>query len=301
VVQDLTRIGSGTTETSCKAPAAPAAWAGAQRLVLWVGAAARPDRALLQVLARDGVRCLWLATADEAVRAARHAVVDAAVLDAALADGAREPGLAQLRVLLRCPLLVVAQQADEVDEIMALELGADAFVAQPLAGRRLRAHLRALWRARTPLAPLAPPAPALQPAPPATGASDAAVWQGFRLERGSDLLSGQGRCVALSPVQSRLLQRLMDAGGRPVPRAALVPALPRSGVSARTVDAYISRLRKRLDGEGLQALQLQSARGCGYALRAAPPPAHAAAGAEPAFMPPAMPAHATLAPERQAA
>ncbi len=227
-------------------------------LVLFVGAKVRPDAALEALLARDGMRCLWLGAIEQATQAAQLAVFDAAVLDATLADSAASPGLSQLRTLLGCPLMLVAPQADEVDEIVALELGADAFIAHPLAPRRLRAHLRALLRGRRSAAAATPEA--LAPTQ--------ARFDGWALERHSGVLSGHGRRIELTPVQARLLQGLMDAAGLPVPRPALMAALPRSaGLAARSVDVYISRLRQRLEFEGVQRLRVHMVRGCGYALQ----------------------------------
>lgn len=224
--------------------------------MLIVGPALRPDTAFSQVLARDGMRHLWLGSLEQATQAPRLAVFDAAVVDAGLCDRAGLSGLARLRVALSCPLLLVAPQADEVDEIVALELGADAYLVQPLTPRRLRAHLRALLRRGT-----------------AAGAGLSAgatrsCFEGWILERASGVLHGHDRRIELTEVQARLMQVLMDAAGMAVPRTALVAALPRGvALAARSVDVYISRLRLRLEHEGVQQLRVQMVRGCGYALQ----------------------------------
>ena len=73
-------------------------------------------------------------------------VPDAVVYDAQ-ADAAPLPAaLAQLRQWFAGPLLVLDGTLDEVDEILALELGADGLLAHPVAPRRLRARLEALLR-----------------------------------------------------------------------------------------------------------------------------------------------------------
>jgi two-component system, OmpR family, response regulator len=231
------------------------------RLVLFVGAALQPGEPLAAMLSRDGMRSLWLGGVDEALAAARLMVYDAVVIDAAAVEGPASGQLTQMRAAWCCPILLVAQQADEIDEIVALELGADAYLIHPLAPRRLRAHLRALMRLRQ----------AGRPAD--TGSAEAvsvARFDGWLLDRTSGVFNGDGQRVELSRVQSRLLACLMDAEGQPVPRADLLAALPRGpGLAARSVDVYVSRLRQRLDGEGVQRLGVQLVRGYGYALRRA--------------------------------
>lgn len=228
----------------------------AQSLVLIVGPALRPDAAFSQVLARDGMRQLWLGSLEQAVQAPRLAVFDATVVEAGLCDRAGLSSLARLRAALNCPLLLVAEQADEVDEIVALEMGADAYLVQPVTPRRLRAHLRALLR-RT-----------LGADAESTAAAGRSRFDGWTLECASGVLHGHGRRIELTDVQARLMQGLMDAAGMAVPRTALVAALPRGAVlAARSVDVYVSRLRLRLEHEGVQRLRVQMVRGCGYALQ----------------------------------
>ncbi|MFO1272583.1 MAG: response regulator transcription factor [Rubrivivax sp.] len=239
---------------------APPRRALAARLVLFVGAELRPSQALAEVLAREGMRCLWLAGPEQALRASRLARFDAAVLDGALVDGR---ALAELRAVLRAPLLVLGPQADEIDEIVALESGADAFLAQPVAPRRLRAHLAALMR---------------RPVPAAAPEGATARRAGWTLDPLRQVLADGTREVALTEVQTLLLQCLFDAEGRLVARAQLMAALPRGErLQVRSVDVYIHRLRQRLRDEGVQGLAIEAVRGRGFVLRSEPPPAARAA------------------------
>ncbi len=221
------------------------------RLVLFVGADLRPGEALAETLAREGMRCLWLAGPEQALRAARLARFDAVAVDGALVDGR---ALAELRAALRSPLLVLAPAADEIDEIVALESGADAFLARPVAPRRLRAHLAALMRR----------------APPARPESEAvAMVGGWSIDALRQALTDGAREVPLTEVQTLLLQCLFDAAGSLVARAQLMAALPRGErLQVRSVDVYIHRLRQRLRDEGVQGIAIEAVRGRGFVLRA---------------------------------
>jgi DNA-binding response OmpR family regulator len=239
---------------------APPARAVADTLVLFVGAGCRPARAEFSTLGRDGVRCVWSADLDQALRMARLACFDALVIDAGALAAREGWALARARATFGCPLLVVAERSgdvDEVDEIVALELGADAFLARPLAPRRLRAHLAALWRPRSSVAP---------PEPPITPPAKIGGWW---LDRVGNRLVGDDRSVAVTELQAALLQCLLAAAGRAVPRAQLRAALPLGReVGARSVDVYMHRLRKRLAEAGVRELVVVCVRGRGYLLRA---------------------------------
>ena len=245
--------GRGAFDRGMPPAAAPAS------LVLFVGAGFQPSAAMCDLLARDGMRCLWLAGPGPALRTAQLARFDAVVIDAAALGGHGAAVLADLNAALRCPMIVVANQADEVDEIVALELGADAYLAQPLAPRRLRAHLGALMRVRTPAAAREPAVDDALDAP-----TRVAGWQ---LDRVGNRLLRHGVRVALTDVQCALLQCLFEARGCIVPRARLAAALPnRRDVSMRSVDVYIHRLRQRLRDEGVDGVVIEAIRGRGYLL-----------------------------------
>ena len=218
------------------------------------------------MLAREGMRCLWLPGLDQVLEAARMARFDALVLDASALDGRDGATLARLRDALQCALVVLADRGDEVDEIVALELGADAYLLRPVAPRRLRAHLAVLLRLRGRLTAAPRPLAAnaadnVKDAP--TNATDA--WQ---LDRIGNRLRRNETDVALTEIQSALLQCLFEAQGRIVPRERLAAALPLGQtVHSRSMDVYIHRLRRRLNMAGAVELLIEAVRGRGYLLR----------------------------------
>lgn len=241
-------------DTPCRAAAGRSAVPAS--LVLFVGTP--PASGLCEMLAHDGMRSLWLAGPAQAVRAARLARFDALVIDAAQLGSRSARWLSELHAELGCPVVVVAEHADEVDEIVALELGADAYLTRPLAARRLRAHLAALMRLHL---------ATRRPACDAAAATPTPARDGWQLDRVHNRLSGDGRSVALTEVQAALLHCLAEARGRIVPRARLAAALAQSQpLGARSVDVYIHRLRRRLRDEGVAGLSIEAVRGRGYAL-----------------------------------
>ena len=254
-------------------------------LVLLVGAGVRLDARAIAEMASAGLRCLWLRDATQALAACRHARFDAAVWFVAQPMAAVAGQFAQWQITLRCPLLVVADHADEIDEIMALEMGASAYLALPLPSRRLRAHVLAHLRQKVGIAEVAADvsnspndttsattnASATTSAPPNTSVG------GWTLDRVHNQLRNAQRTVVLTEVLASLLHSLMHDLGRVVPRARLLAGLaprrrPGETLDARSIDRYVARLRQRLHEQQVHALHISNVRGRGYVLTMLDPP-----------------------------
>lgn len=257
-----------TTAANVAANAAANAAGTPTSLVLMVGHAVRPDAALQDDLARGGIRCLWFQSIAQALGAAAHAHFDAAVLHVGGALASVAVRFAEWHQALRCPIVVVSDQHDDVDEIIALELGADAYLPLPLPARRLSAHLHALVRRRAqlPAAPSVPP----QAAPLQAG--------GWALDRVRNRLSRGEQLVDLPDALAALMQMLIEEQGRVVPRSRLLAGLGKGRVlNSRSVDRYVARLRQRLQDERVDGIRIEGVRGRGYSLMVGPthpPPGH---------------------------
>lgn len=224
----------------------------ARRLLLFVGPVPTAEPEVAATLARSGWRCLWLADADAAQRAAHHARFDAVVLRAEGEGGPPPRVIEPLRRALGCPVLVLAEAADEVDEVIALELGADAWLAGPLTARRLRAHLVALLRPRD--------------EPPEEGAG-ALPLGGWTFNVAEQRLERQDRSIGLTALQAGLLRCLAEQAGRVVSRAALAAAVGGGrDLHSRSVDVYVARLRRRLREARVDGVSIEGVRGRGYTL-----------------------------------
>lgn len=228
-----------------------------QRLLLFIGAAVRPDVDTAARLQRSGARPVCVGNLTDALHAASQVVFDAAVVDALLLQPPEQTWVARLRHTLNCPLLVIAEHADEVDEIVALEQGADDYLVRPLSSRRLCARLTALAR----------PAAALQAT--ATPAAAAPAPAGWRLDLATRRLCNGSRTVELSDMLAALLERLLGNAGRVVSREQLLHGLRGQGsnTDTRGVLTYVHRLRRVLRAHGVTDLQIESVAGRGYLLR----------------------------------
>jgi len=234
-------------------------WQAPAHLVLMVARRRAPQRSVVDCLAQRGLRCIWIDGLQGLDGVANQVVPDAIVYDAQ-ADAAPLPlALSQLRRRFSGALLVIDASTDEVDEIMALELGADAHIAHPVTPRRLRARLEALLRRHG--------GATLHAERGADAAPD--LPAGWRLDPVHNQLLRGPQCIALTGGQAHLLRCLAQHAGRVVPRAELHEQVcaPDSELRARSVDVYVHRLRQRLTSAGVQDLAIEAVRGRGFVLR----------------------------------
>jgi DNA-binding response OmpR family regulator len=237
-------------------------WEAPAHLVLMVARGSAPQRSVVDCLAQRGLRCIWIDGLQKLDGVADQVVPDAIVYDAQ-ADGSPLPlALAQLRRRFNGALLVLDASQDEVDEIIALELGADEHLAHPVTPRRLRARLEALLRRHGGAA-------ALQAERGHAAAPD--LPSGWRLDPVHNQLQRGEQTIALTGGQAHLLRCLAQHAGRVVPRAELHEQVcaPDSQLRARSVDVYVHRLRQRLHAAGVQDLAIEAVRGRGFVLRGA--------------------------------
>jgi DNA-binding response OmpR family regulator len=156
---------------------------------------------------------------------------------------------------------VVAESADDHDEIAVLEQGADDYIAFPMSARRLRARILALVR-RSDGGQRGADDQTGNVCPPLSVGG----WQYDVLAR--KLFKGE-RSVSLTEVLGALLQEFFHRPGRVVSRDQLLRQIQALGSHATVdgVDTYVHRLRQRLLADAVDDFAIDTARGQGYVLR----------------------------------
>ena len=179
-----------------------------------------------------------------------HALV---VLDVMLPDVRGFEVLRQLRARSRMPVLMLTARGNEQDRILGLEMGADDYLPKPFNPRELCARIEAILRRsgdRT----------ATDARSGALTVDDVTVNKTSRVvRRGDDL-------VDLTTVEFDLLEALLRAAGRVIPRDELVRSVLNRPFSPfdRSIDTHVSNLRRKL-GPGPDGLdRIKSLRGVGY-------------------------------------
>lgn len=153
------------------------------------------------------------------------------------------------------PILILTARGEEIDEVLALELGADDFMPKPVRPRVLLARLQALLRRHAPRAP-----------------ARRIVAGRVIIDAGARSVSVDGATVELSTAEFELLWVLAERAGGVVERDELyrlVRGIEWDGLD-RSVDLRVSRLRKRLGDEEKPHRVIKSVRGTGYQLATDP-------------------------------
>ncbi len=216
--------------------------------ILIVEDEARIAEVLERYLRAEGYRVERAGDGRRALELWRAAAPDLILLDLMIPppDGAEVAR--RIRETSDVPIVMVTAKAEEADRLEGLGSGADDYVTKPFSPREVVARVRAVLRR-----------------------SSGQVRKPRHLAVGSlevDLDAAEARCagvrLALSPAQLRLLAAMVARPGHAFGRTELLDALEGSWADARTVDAHVKNLRRRL---GPCRERLETVRGVGYRMR----------------------------------
>jgi len=241
------------------------------RPILVVDDDAKIVRLVRTYLERDGFAVVTAADGPAALEASERDAPALVVLDLMLPE---LDGRAVIRAVRRdeesaaTPILVLSARGSTIDRIAGLEDGADDYLPKPFSPGELVVRVKAILR-RASRAAEGPDGVG----PPARrdDAEDALVHGDLRLDRARHEVTVAGRLVALTAVEFRLLQTLIEADGRVLTRDRLLDAVygeEQVDVLDRTIDVHIGRLRDKLGDDADRPRYVATVRGVGY--RAAP-------------------------------
>jgi two-component system alkaline phosphatase synthesis response regulator PhoP len=218
-------------------------------------------RGLVDALSFAGYATLEASEGSEGLATALESDCDLLLLDLVLPG---RDGLSVLREIraLRSPLpvIVLTARGAEDDRVRGLVLGADDYVVKPFGIKELLARIEAVLR-RAPERPRAVRRFAFK-----GGQAD--------LERHEVFFDDGERCE-LSERERQLLHYLACHKGRAISRDELLArvwGLNPAGITTRTIDMHIARLREKLHDDPGSPRIVLTVRGQGYMLAAQEPP-----------------------------
>ncbi len=184
---------------------------------------------------------------DDFARVRPHLVL----LDIALPYMSGYHWCAEIRRVSSVPVIFISSASDNMNIIMAMNMGGDDFIAKPFDPDVLIAKAQALLR-RTYDYPDA--APALE-------------HRGAVLDMGDNSLAYQGKKIDLTKNEYRILLTLMQNRGSVVSREKLMEALWQTDafVDENTLTVNVGRLRRKLDAAGLNDF-ISTKFGVGYSV-----------------------------------
>jgi DNA-binding response OmpR family regulator len=174
------------------------------------------------------------------------------------------PGLNGFEVLRRyrarggaAAVLILSARDQEVDKVQGFRIGADEYVVKPVGVLEFLARVEAILR---------------RLASASRGSSDGSArmphhcFSDVIVDLRTRTVTRGGKTVELSPMEFDFLAFLIDSGGDIVSRETLMRQVWRYslGVTSRTVDQHVARLRNKLEPDPAQPRHLITVRKAGY-------------------------------------
>jgi DNA-binding response OmpR family regulator len=224
--------------------------------VLVVDDEAETRRMLCRVLTRAGCVTTESGSGSGALRALADARPDLMLLDMVLDDLHGLEVLDRVRAdpeLRGVPVIIVSGQGGDDEIVDGLVRGAEDYITKPVVGRVLLARVQAVVRRAREARPAGP----------------RVVVGSIEVDGDRHEVRVQGRLLALTVAQFRLVETLATAPGRVYTRDELIARAlgEESDALHRTVDVHICAIRKAL---GAERARLETVRGVGYRLRGSP-------------------------------
>ena len=155
----------------------------------------------------------------------------------------------EIRKVSKAPIIFISSAADNMNIIMAMNMGGDDFIAKPFDQSVLIAKIQALLRRSYDFGTAAP----------------VLEHRGAELHTGDNTLTFQGQKIELTKNEYRILLALMESKGKVVSREKLMEALWQTDefVDENALTVNVGRLRKKLEAAGLAGF-IETKFGVGY-------------------------------------
>lgn len=143
----------------------------------------------------------------------------------------------EIRKISNVPIIFLSSASDNMNIVMAMNMGADDFIAKPFDFSVLIAKIQALLRRTYDFA----------------GSVPVLEHRGAFLDTGDCTLTYQGKRIPLGKNEYRILLCLMENKGKVVSRERLMERLWKTElfIDENTLTVNINRLRRKLDAGGL--------------------------------------------------
>lgn len=155
----------------------------------------------------------------------------------------------EIRKISKVPIIFISSAAESMNIVMAVNLGADDFIAKPFDASVLLAKVQAILRRTYDF----------------TGETAFLQHKGAVLQSGDATLQYQDKTLTLTKNEYRILHTLLEQKCTVVSRERLMEALWKTDlfVDENTLTVNVNRLRKKLEQVGLHDF-IQTKFGVGY-------------------------------------
>lgn len=175
---------------------------------------------------------------------------DIVILDLGLPDTNGFEVLREVRLFSRVPIIILTVRSDEVDVVKGLEWGADDYITKPFRQLELLARVKALIRRHSPTE------------------EETLVCGPLRLDTAASQLYYNGKEIALTVTENRILGHLMQNAGHVVSHSSLAEVVWGSDYpgAADSLKVHIRRLREKMEPDPSHPQLILTRTGIGYLL-----------------------------------
>ena len=208
----------------------------------------RLRRLLRRYLSQNGFQVSEAPSADEAFPLIQTIRFDLIIMDVMMPGTNGQDMVRRLRNNGHdIPILMLTAMGDTDDRISGLEAGADDYLSKPFEPRELILRIQNILKRVVEVKK-----------------TTLISFGDCTFDPESGLLERGGESVALTGLETDVLRFMAKRAGQTVTRQDLMPLLDTD--NDRTVDVQMTRLRKKIEPDGLHPVCIQTVRGQGYRL-----------------------------------
>lgn len=155
----------------------------------------------------------------------------------------------EIRKISKVPIIFISSASDNMNIVMAMNMGGDDFIPKPFDLNVLHAKVQAMLRRTYDF----------------SGESSLLEHKGMIFDCGLGTITYEGKNVELTKNEIRILQELLEHKGRIVTRDRLMERLWESDsfIDDNTLTVNVARLRKKLEEAGAENI-IKTKKGIGY-------------------------------------
>lgn len=155
----------------------------------------------------------------------------------------------EIRKVSKVPVIFISSASDNMNIVMAMNMGGDDFVAKPFDLNVLQAKVQAMLRRTYDF----------------SAESSLMEYRGMVFDVGSGTISYAGKKIELTKNEMRILKELLEQKGKIVTREQLMERLWESDsfIDDNTLTVNVTRLRKKLEEAGMEEV-IKTRKGIGY-------------------------------------
>ena len=210
---------------------------------------------VIEALEREVYQVVWRSSGRAGLEAAAAENPHLIILDVRLPDGSGFDFCRQLRERKhKQPILMLTVQKDELDRVLGLEMGADAYMTKPFSLRELLATVRALLRRAY--------------GQLSTAESNQIPLRDMVIDLDAGTVKRGRETLSLTPTEFRLLVYLARNIGVALSRAQILEQVwgYDDVESEKTVNVHIRRLREKVEINPSKPTLILTVPGVGYRL-----------------------------------